>query len=126
MERILTEVVPREALHVLFGGIRTGGQDMAGISGASKYDHGGGRFQDTAITDWLKGLDFTRARVSEIAAQIDLRDPAAFLQWLTGIVGVVVGFRDLKKVAGMDLTATVQDIEKEQNRTAVESFTARA
>lgn len=34
MERILTEIVPREALHVLFGGNRTGGQDLAGISGA--------------------------------------------------------------------------------------------
>jgi len=117
-------------LNQLFGKTRLGGQDMAGISGASKYgytDVQDGYFKNTAVTQWLQeGLGFTVAKIKEIGMQIDQKEPEDFLKYLGSLVNLVVGFRDLKKNLSMGTDATLADITSEQSKTAVSGFMERA
>ena len=125
-------------LNRLFGAHRVGGQDMAGISGASKYSyddyttrdkegnttvHSG--FGETVVTKWLQGLGFTINKIKEIGSQIDQKEPEAFLQYLNSLVGLVVGFGTAKDKLG-STDATLADIQAEQSKTAVSGFMDRA
>lgn len=126
-------------LNQLFGAHRVGGQDMAGISGASKYSfddyttrdkegnttvHSG--LGDTVVTRWLQGLGFTVAKIKEIGSQIDQKEPEDFLKYLNSLVGLVVGFGTMKTKFGMGTDATLADITSEQSKTAVSGFMERA
>ena len=96
VDNLLKGVIPSEMLHQLFGNIRLGGQDLPGISGGSKYGQGIAD-QNAPIAKFLKDLGFTVEAIGTLSTKIDSMDPEKFMEYLKGLVGVVVGFGDLGK-----------------------------
>jgi hypothetical protein len=126
-KRLMTQIVPTEMMHALFGQVIIGGQDYAGISGGSKFG--------TAIADknapmvrMLTALGFSVDKVTEIAGKIDsyADDPQKFLDWLNTLVGVVVGLHTNVTRLGWTSAQIQADITAAANQTAGEKLAKTA
>ena len=109
-QRVINELLPKIGLSAAFGqtgylpnGNKDAAGGMAGISwGMPGFDEAGNwtgakqLFDPNApIPKMLAGLGFTDKKIGELAALISTDDPEKLLAYITGIVGVVVGLRDL-------------------------------
>jgi hypothetical protein len=111
VKTLLSGVIPTELLHTLIGQQRTGGQDMAGIGGASKY---GGMLDPTApINKMLTDLGFTADKVQELAGQIDSMAPEEWMKMLGALVGVVAAAGTLGKELSKSYAETIAGIDAE-------------
>ncbi len=63
---------------------------------------------EAPIPKMLAGLGFTAAKIGEIAGRISTDDPEKLLAYLQGVVGVVVGIRDL----GAEMGKTYGELTK--------------
>lgn len=113
-EWLLTTLLPRIGLSAAFGQkgyLPPGYQDRGGVGNLS-YGMPG---MDPATGEWLEkqlfdpeapipkmlaGLGFTEERIAELAGRISTDDPKKLLEYITGIVGVVVGLRALGEEMG--------------------------
>lgn len=103
-QALFTTWLPRMNIEQAFGqtwngqyhgdtaGGAAGQQGIAGISGIPEM-WAGSFDKDAPIPKMLLNMGLTFDEVHGIATQIDLQDPATFLTWLQGIVGVVQGFK---------------------------------
>ena len=115
IETLLSGVIPKEMLHVLFGNKRTGEKEIPGIRGASEYDTS--IFDDDApIPKLLDALDVSAERIRQISQMIDTKDAEAFTEWLTGYVTAISG---MKRLGSFDVIA---EADKLMAKTPADSF----
>ncbi len=121
-EWFLKTMLPRIGLSAAFGQtgyLPTGNQDAAGGVGNFSYGMPGmnpdGTWMETklfdegaAIPKFLLGLGFTVEKVGELAGRISTDDPQKLLEYIGGLVGVVVGLKDL----GAEMGKTFADLAK--------------
>lgn len=108
-------------------GFKNGTTDAgsAGISGLPKFVPGS--FDPSApIPAMLAGLDFTSAKISAIASQIDMRAPDDFAKYLTNLVGVVVAFNLAKGNFSKTGAENWNDVIALQKITPQENFATTA
>lgn len=124
IERLLTQIMPTEMMHELFGQRPGGGRDYAGISGGSSYT-GSTVTGEGPITQMLLGLGFTYRKIQEIADSIDTMTIEEFQKKLTMIVEVAVGFATNIKRLGWTSGEIEADITS-QSKTTTQSFAESA
>jgi len=132
-EYFTTKLLPRIGLSAAFGQVGylpTGNQDLPGGVGNISYRTPGMNADGTwtekklfsedsplfkmmvGIKDasgaYADGLGFTVEKFAELAARISTDDPEKLLAYITGIVGVVVGLRDL----GAEMGKTFGELTK--------------
>lgn len=119
---LLSTLLPRIGLSAAFGQmgyLPTGYKDkpggIPGINWGMPGMNPDGTWQekklfdkDAAIPKFLLGLKFTEEKVAELAGRISTDDPAKLLAYITGIVGVVVGLRDLGSEMGKTFEVLVK------------------
>lgn len=130
VQQLFSRLLPRDFLRLGFGrtlpanafpGIdtiftgRTGTEDAA-----REFD------PDAPIAKMLLGLGFTAERVKNLAASIDTEDPQRLMGWLTNVVGLVVGFKDLQGKFGASLEDTYAEIDRRKNMTPLQSLREQA
>lgn len=111
IQTLLSGVVPAALEHLLIGQKPLGGQDLAGISGASKY--GGELDPNAPINKMLTDLGFTANKIGALASEIDTMDPAAWMKQLNDLVGIVAGAGTLGKQLSKTYAETVSDAAAE-------------
>lgn len=127
-EYVIKGLLPRIGLSAAFGqtgylphGNRDNPNGMPGIDwGMPGMDEAGnwtGAKQlfdpEAPIPKMLAGLGFTNERIEELAGRISTDDPAKLLAYIQGIVGVVVGLRDLGKEMGETFDELVKGWKEE-------------
>lgn len=103
-EFLTTNQIPKELMHQLFGNQRVTGQNLAGISGASRYDRV--LDPDSPITKMLLSIGVTMEKIGELSDQIDVTDPKVFLDRLKNFVAAIV-----------DANAVVAELKKSYGET---------
>ena len=115
IETLLSGVIPKEMLHVLFGNKRTGGKEIPGIRGASEYDSS--VFDAGApIPKLLDALEVSAERIRQISQMIDTKDAEAFTEWLTGYVTAISG---MKRLGSLDVVA---EADKRMAQAPIDAF----
>jgi len=118
-DTLLNAVLPREALHQLFGQPANGMKDTpGGTNQAGRYDS----YVTSAgvLTQFLTSIGFTIGKVQEIANLIDVKAPEEFQKWLTSLVGVVVTFNNVIADMGKSYDEILADVKKEDAKTFID------
>jgi hypothetical protein len=116
-EYLVGDLLPRLGLSAAFGQtgyLPVGNQDKGGVGNLS-YGVAGMNADGTwmkkqlfdpeaAIPTMLRGLGFTQDKIGELAARISTDDPKKLLEYIGGIVGVVVGLKKLGAEMGKTFT----------------------
>lgn len=123
MKRLLTGVIPRDALHVMFGSATVGSRDLPGISGAKEY---GGFSPESPLGKMLIDLGFTMRKVNEIVKQIDVVDPKDFVAWLGSLVEITVRAKNIGKELAKSASTIYGEIAAEASKGPAETFVDQA
>lgn len=133
-EYLLTKLLPRIGLSAAFGQkgyLPPGFRDLPGGIPGINYGMPGmnpdGTWMEKQLFDpeapipkLLAGLGFTAEKIGELAGRVSTDDPQKLLAYLQGIVGVVVGLRDL----GVEMGKSFATLTKEWSDEAAAGPTA--
>ena len=116
---LLTGQIPKEVLSRLFGFAQKP-VELPGITGAEKAE---GAFDPNApIPKMLAGLGFTAKAITNIASQINTRDPEAFVAYLTSLLKVVGTANTLITNLGKSADDIFKDLEDASHKNPAEGF----
>lgn len=120
LNALLTGQVPKEILARLFG-FQTKPVALPGITGGEET----GAFDPTnnaPLTKMLRDLGFTAKAITNIASQINTRDPEAFVAYLTSLLKVVGTASNLIKNLSKSATDIFKELEDASHQSPAEVF----
>jgi hypothetical protein len=125
-ENYLKTYAPRTYLSMAFGQTATGGYSTqtGGVHGVPDFEVGS--YSDNSpIVQTLKALGFAPDAIHKIANQINAKDPEDFVKWLTSLMGIGKGYKDLMDNLSLDRAGVYALLDKRGDQSASGLFDQR-